>query len=83
MEYLCNLFTGNGQVSWQLRRLPATYTFIRFTTFSSRQSKSKISDLVRRLGLSGKKYFLPGWGTKFGIIKCRATDIPEFQNSER
>ena len=23
-----------------------------------------------------------GWGTKFGMIKCRTTDIPEFQNYE-
>ena len=23
-----------------------------------------------------------GWGTKFGMIKCRMTDIPEFQNYE-
>ena len=23
-----------------------------------------------------------GWGTKFGIIKCRTTDISEFQNYE-
>ena len=23
-----------------------------------------------------------GWGTKFGTIKCRTTDMPEFQNYE-
>ena len=23
-----------------------------------------------------------GWSTKFGMIKCRNTDIPEFQNYE-
>ena len=23
-----------------------------------------------------------GWGSKFGMIKCRTTDIPEFQNYE-
>ena len=23
-----------------------------------------------------------GWGTKSGMIKCRTTDIPEFQNYE-
>ena len=23
-----------------------------------------------------------GWGTKFGMIKCRTTDIPQFQNYE-
>ena len=23
-----------------------------------------------------------GWGTKFGMIKCRTIDIPEFQNYE-
>ena len=23
-----------------------------------------------------------GWGTKFEMIKCRATDFPEFQNYE-
>ena len=25
---------------------------------------------------------LYGWGTKFGMIKCRPTDIPEFKNYE-
>ena len=23
-----------------------------------------------------------GWGTKFGMIKCRTSDIPKFQNYE-
>ena len=24
--------------------------------------------------------YADGWGTKFGMIKCKTTDIPKFQN---
>ena len=26
--------------------------------------------------------YIYGWGNKFGMIKCRTTDVPEFQNYE-
>ena len=29
-----------------------------------------------------RKFRKIGWSTKFGMIKCRTTDIPEFQNYE-
>ena len=32
--------------------------------------------------LSSEVIQLIGWGTNFAMVKCRTTDIPEFQNYE-
>ena len=52
-----------------------------FIDFKMNHINDQIS--IKYIWLSKQKSLTSvGWSTKFGMIKCRTTDIPEFQNYE-